>query len=160
METRLIKLTKGKSAIVDAVDYEYLNQWKWNFDGNYARRNDHGEYILMHRLINKTPKGLDTDHINQIKLDNRRSNLRTVTHQMNIANRNKFKNNTSGYIGVTHDKTTTNVFKKWASRIRINGKLIYLGRFINPKEAALAYNQAAKQYFGEYAILNLIGGGN
>ena len=42
--------------------------------------------IRLHRLINKTPEGYVTDHINNDKLDNRRKNLRTVTQKENMRN--------------------------------------------------------------------------
>lgn len=70
-----IPLTNGKVAIVDAEDFDYLNQWKWCCNHGYAIRNGkrvNGKRIMMirmHRLINQTPKGLDTDHINRNKLD-------------------------------------------------------------------------------------------
>src|ERR1035437_132783 len=83
---RTIPLTgykgKGKFAIVDNEDYEFLNQFNWYMtDNGYAvyrhLANGTKRTVRMHRLINKTPKGLVTDHINQDKLDNRKSNLRT-----------------------------------------------------------------------------------
>lgn len=152
MDTKLILLTRGEYAIIDNEDFEWLNQWKWFFDGKYAgRRNKTGDReIYMHRLINNTPEGFETDHINGNKLDNRRENLRTVTHQQNIFNRSRLPNNTSGYIGVSYDATTTNKYKKWLARIKLNYKLINLGRYLTPEEASNAYNQAAKQYFGEF----------
>ena len=104
-----IKLTKGKYALVDDADFSRLNQWKWCYNENgYATRGTHkrinGERISinysMHRLINKTPDNLFTDHINRNKLDNRKSNLRTITHQQNCFNLSPGKRNKSGCRGV------------------------------------------------------------
>ena len=41
----------------------------------------------IHRWIMDAPKGLQVDHINRNRLDNRRSNLRLVTHKENCKNR-------------------------------------------------------------------------
>ena len=143
-----IKLTQGKVALVDNEDFEYLNQWKWFFDGKYAgRREKTGEKeIFMHRFINNTPQGFLTDHINRNKLDNRRINLRTVTYQQNQFNRNLSKNSSSGYMGVNWDKFNN----KWLSRIKINDKLLNLGRFSDIKDAIKTREKAEKIYFGEF----------
>jgi len=68
-----IKLTQEKVALVDDADFEFLNQWKWFYHQTGYAKSCHR---YMHRLINKTPKGFHTDHINRNKLDNRKSNLR------------------------------------------------------------------------------------
>lgn len=91
-----IYLSQGKAALVDSEDYEWLNQWVWSLHSiGYAYRRDYstGKSIFMHRLINKTPIGMHTDHINHIRLDNRKRNLRTVTQAENNANSsgNRFK---------------------------------------------------------------------
>ena len=62
------------------------------------------------------------------------------------------KNNTSGYKGVYFNKKAN----KWMSYIRYNNKLINLGLFVNPIDAAIAYNNKALELFGEYARLNII----
>ena len=107
-----IKLTQDKYALVDDDDFEWLNQWKWCFDGEYVSRRKHilgsgssgtqkTRKIYMHRLINKTPIGYETDHIDRNKLNNQRNNLRTVNHSSNRMNISLQKNNTSGYKGVS-----------------------------------------------------------
>ena len=154
--TRLIPLSQGKFAIVDAEDYAFLMQWKWcaNKNGNtfYAKRfakTVNGKYklILMHRLINKTPKHSYTDHKNGNGLDNRKSNIRTATINQNGANRKKNKIGTSKYKGVTWNKA----LGKWKTYIRVNKELIHLGYFTNEEEAANAYRDRARIEFGEFA---------
>ena len=141
-----IKLTKGKYAIVDDADFAYLNQWKWQCDSSgYAVRDIGGrkdkKRTLMHRLINKTPKGFHTDHINRNKLDNRKANLRTTTVGQNILNSKISKRNTSGYKGVEWYKN------RWVARIKFNYKTIYLGRFKLLSEA-LNTRKLAEQKYG------------
>ncbi len=61
---KYIKLTQGKKVMVDDSDFEWLNQWKWQLsDNGYAIRR-YKTTFRMHRLINNTPSGLFTDHIN------------------------------------------------------------------------------------------------
>lgn len=93
-------------------------------------------------------KGFQVDHINHDKLDNRKSNLRIVTQQQNLMNRKVFKNNKTGFKGVS-------VYgEKYRASIRKNGKREYLGFFKNPIDAAKAYDKRAIELFGEYAVLN------
>lgn len=90
------------------------------------------------------------DHINQIKTDNRWTNLRECTKSQNGANRPKQKNNSSGYKGVGWRKDT----KKWRAYIKCNGQMMDLGCFIDKNDAAIAYNKKALKLFGEFAYLN------
>jgi len=143
-----IKLTRGKLAIVDDEDFDFLNQWKWCFiSSGYAGRAERinkkrGKFILMHRLINKTPIGFETDHLNRNKLDNRRSNLKTVTMSQNKMNTGVQSNNTSGHKGVHWFKRD----RKWQVYIKKDGKRIHLGYFSNIKSAILMRKNAEKRY--------------
>ncbi len=136
-----IELTKGRFALVDDEDYEWLNQWKWWVsDGeskSYAIRrfekNKKSHLIFMHKLILNVPKGMQGDHINGNSLDNQRSNLRICTKDENNRNAKIRKDNKSGYKGVVWDKDN----KEWKTRIWFNRKAIYLGRFNNIKEAVV-----------------------
>ena len=145
---KYIKLTKGKIAIVDDEDFEYLNQWKWYYSASGYAVRDVGSrkskrHIWMIRLLNKTPDGFITDHINRNKLDNRKSNLRSVNASQNGMNRSLNKNNTSKYKGVIWRKD----IKKWSARIKINYKTIYLGTFINIKDAISARENGERIYY-------------
>ena len=140
-----IDLGNKKYAIVDIDDLPYLNQWKWGFDGKYARRRENGKKIYMHRLINNTPLGLQTDHINRDKLDNRRSNLRTVSSKENIINTKVRSTNKSGHKGVWFWKSRN----KWEASITNNYKKIYLGIFKKIKDAIKVRIEAEKLYWNK-----------
>lgn len=154
-----IKLTQNKLALVDDEDYEYLNQWKWYYCNGYAIRTmwlkEKSFKIRMHRVINKTPDDLFTDHINGNKLDNRRINLRSCDKKQNMANSVKQKNRSSKYKGVCFHKRDN----KWQAYIFDKHlKLNFIGYFYTEEEAGLAYNDMAKNLFGEFAKLNIIDG--
>jgi hypothetical protein len=159
---RYIVLTQNQIAIVDAEDFEWLNQWNWyavwseDTQGYYAVRNrprSEGKGPLyMHRIVSKCPAAKDCDHANENTLDNRRLNLRPSSNSQNHANMGRSKSNTSGYKGVTwHAKR-----RKWQAGIGVMGRFIYLGIFDRKEDAALAYNEAARKYFGEFAQLNIL----
>lgn len=92
---KTIPLTKGYEAIVDDEDYDYLMQWKWHaLVGKhvYAERCERPrgqkiKHILMHRVINKTPDGMVTDHDNGNGLDNRRHGIATPTKKADPSTR-------------------------------------------------------------------------
>jgi len=148
-KVREIPLTKGLVAIVDADDYERLSQWKWCIQGRYAVRSNKG-HMKMHRIILgiQNSKDLLVDHINRNPLDNRKLNLRIADYSINGWNSKMQSNNTSGYRGVCSFKG------KWQADIHVNMKLIYLGRYSNIIDAALAYDRAVIKYRGADAPLN------
>ena len=156
---------QGLYTLVDDEDYDYLKQFSWSlsrkgyaqayipvkFQEDYPSVNMQMQRMLM--LNNITEKEQMVDHINRNKLDNRKENLRICT--MTESNRNRgpiyFKhkaNINSKYKGVDWNKN------KWRATIEVDRKKIHLGRFDNEQDAAMAYNEAAKKYFGEYAYLN------
>lgn len=149
-----IPLSQGRFAFVDDEDYPYLSKFKWHYSGGYAKRNlwysKKPHIVRMHHFVLPLKKGYMIDHINGIGTDNRKENLRLVTKSQNMMNRGKQVNNTSGYMGVTYHRPTN----KWRAYIKKDKKQIHLGLFKEPTEAALAYNDAATKYHGEYAFLN------
>ena len=149
-----IPLTRGRVAIVDDEHYWWLTKWKWYYGSNgYAVRNAPGKrHKYMHCVIMDTPPGMDTDHINGDRLDNRRSNLRVCTRAQNTHNQKVSKANSSGYKGVHWHKHD----KRWRTQIKTGGKKIYLGNFHSKEYAALAYNRGALQYHGAFANLNYV----
>jgi len=79
--------------------------------------------------------GLEIDHINGLRNDNRRENLRIVSERENKGN--AVRHRAGGIPGVIWDKFS----KRWRSRIKIKGKLIYLGRFKTSQEGQEAYQK-------------------
>ena len=93
------------------------------------------------------------DHSNGVKWDNRIENLREADASQNSSNQVAPSNSTSGFKGVTYHKR----HKKWQAKIMHRGKRHYLGVYRCPQEAAHAYNVAAIQLHGEFAVLNPVG---
>lgn len=131
-----IPLTKGAFTLIDDEDVDFVTRWRWKLHPQgYACRSTwvDGRYVtvMLHRLIAGTPSGLQTDHVNRDRLDNRRSNLRNVTGSVNTMNQGLSPRNTSGYRGVTWDKAR----QKWQAKTKHLGVWIYLGRYDTPEEA-------------------------
>lgn len=118
----------GKFAVVDEDDVKLVTSIRWYVnDTGYAVNRNKGVTIRMHRLINKTPLGLVTDHKNGNTLDNRKSNLRTVTYKENVLNNHSVK-------GYTWDDSK----QRWMVRYRG----LFYGRYITEPEAQKAYKLA------------------
>jgi len=154
-----IELTHGKSVIVDGADYHWAMQYKWIafsapgghwYAVRYEWKDGSTRMIFMHRELMGAVSGQQIDHINRNGLDNRRRNLRFCTTAQNQWNAKKRCDNKSGYIGVHR-----NLEGRWVAQIRVNGEKKYLGCFRDAKEAALAYNEAAHRYHGEFASVNV-----
>ncbi len=158
VDYRLISLTQYQFAKVDPSDYGWLSQLTW-----FAWRNKHyGFYaqswqylpderrvqVHMHRLIMGLAAGdaLEVDHINHDTLDNRRCNLRIVTHATNALNRRIRSDNTSGFKGVSFNKQR----QLWQAYINLNRKRFYLGFFSTAAEAGDAYRIAAIRFHGSF----------
>lgn len=151
---RTISVGKGKAAIIDAADFDWLNQFKWHVtDRGYAIASRKGKRLTMHRLILETPKGMVSDHINGNRLDNRRDNLRIATYAENARNKGN-QAHTSIYKGVGWKKDNN----LWQVRIHIGDKWHHVGLYEEEIAAAVAYNEKAIEVFGEHARLNVIPG--
>lgn len=155
-----IQLTQGRAVMVDDEDYEFLNQWKWYAlkpTGNrnyYAAR---GVYDLitkkrstlyMHKVLLDTKDYVD--HINRNTLDNQRKNLRSATPSQSRGNCSP--KGVSKYMGVSWSKGS----QKWQATISYGGRKRHLGYFDKEEDAAMVYNEWAKEVYKEFANLNVI----
>jgi hypothetical protein len=155
-----IKLTQNKVALVDDEDFERLKGFHWytRKTGNlfYAvykiKKSQKSTTFYMHRIILQVLTGVPVDHVDGNGLNNQKVNLRLCTHQENMQNRKTQKNNKSGLKGVSWHKNE----EKWRAVIKAEGKYKHLGYFPTKELAALAYNEAAVKYFGEFARTNNI----
>ena len=140
---------KDKEVFIDSVDIGLIKKYLWSVSKNgYVITKVKNKTIYLHKLINNTKNQLD--HINQNKLDNRKVNLRVCTHQQNQFNKPKQSNNTSGYKGVTCLSNN-----RFMAQIK-KGDYKTSKNFNNIIDAAIWYNNKAKELFGEFAYLNEI----
>jgi len=173
-----IQLTQGQVAKVDdegyelatSVSHKWQAHWAKNTGSFYAvcavRVDGKRKAIPMHRLIAGAKPDQDVDHINHDTLDNRRENLRVLdakdVRRNNQNTRKRRLKTASRYKGVTYHGNTG----KWRSRISGGERLpsgelkrISLGLFETEEAAALAYDDKARELFGEHACLNFPGPG-
>ena len=110
-----------------------------------------GRCYLEHRVVWLYVHGrwptLEIDHINGDGTDNRLCNLREATHQQNMRNMKKHKDNTSGFKGVYFNKKTG----KWVTQIAIASRQTYVGSFDTPESAHTEYCRVATANFGKFA---------
>jgi hypothetical protein len=161
-DMREIPLDKGFVALVDDEDYDRLMKYHWrlavhNLGHRYAiRTTGHSNETQTDRKMERNiiqvpddsfPCRLCIDHINGNGLDNRRCNLRVATYAQNIANSPPRKGRK--YKGVYFKG------KSYYASISFNRIVIRIGKFKTEEEAARAYDLKAKEFYGEFAYLNL-----
>lgn len=153
----IVPLTMGMEAVIDAADRNLVAPFSWAAKKDqgrwYARRNHppRGKQVLLHRWLIGAPPEAIIDHADRDGLNCRRSNIRLASPSQNAHNSEQ-RRGVSGYRGVT--KAQCKGKARWKARIRVDGKVIYLGTFADKEEAARAYDAKARAFFAEFARTN------
>lgn len=159
----ILHTAKGEEFRVDAEDAEKVIGIRWCINSNgyvvttvnkrTAALFDKpvGASVRLHRWIMDAPDGMQVDHINHDKSDNRKQNLRICTQAENMCNKASWMGQ-SHYKGVSYRLDSPN--KPWRAICYCQGRKHCLGSYATEEEAAVAYNEAARRYHGAYAVLN------
>lgn len=142
--------SKDEEFYFDLEDYDKIKDYCWYIDNKgyvVARLNDK-KHILLHKLL--FSESNEVDHKKHNPNDNRKENLRVVTHGKNMFNKYLYKNNSSGVAGVTWHKK----INKWQATITKNKKNIHLDYFDKLEDATRVRKEAEDKYFGEYSYDN------
>jgi hypothetical protein len=116
----------------------------------YARITINYKTYSSHRLVwayfYGDPGPQLIDHINRTRDDDRIENLRIATEAENRRSSSMYRTNTSGFKGVTFEKSVG----RWKAYIYLNNRRKHLGVFSSKEEAAEAYAKAAAELHGEF----------
>lgn len=140
-----IYLQDGEEIFVDDEDYERVSQYVWSkaYEGNTKR-------IVNTQNVN-LPTFILRNSFQVVK--NNDFTRKNLTTKGNAARYIRAKyNGSSKYKGVSWHKK----MKKWRAGIRVDGKIKYLGLYVNEDDAAKAYNQAVLDYWDGDGFLNVI----
>lgn len=145
----------GHTAYMDTEDFYKFNNSKIYFSSSPTR---HDNYFVLKTyrdgrkqnisriILNETRKNMVVDHINGNPLDDRKSNLRSISRADNMKNKATYKNNSSSHIsGVTYIKRK----KLWVARIQVDGNRIFLGSSKDFNKIKNIRLDAEKKYFGD-----------
>jgi hypothetical protein len=153
-----IDVGHGRVAIVDAEDYERVAVRKWYGIARHCPGGPPLYYAcsrggtFLHRVILGAGRGQIVDHRNRDGLDCRRANLRFATTTQNAANRRPRPSaKGSAYKGV--DVYRRGHYRLWRAQLCVEGRR-YTAYRKTEREAAEAYNDLARQHFGDFAYLN------
>lgn len=155
--SKKIKLSDSIFVLVDDEDFDFLNQYKWHnnpktgavgkmFKSGDNRRQGRRSNKIMHRIIMNAPDGIEVDHKNRNKLDNRKDNLRLSTRSQNGMNTKPLSHNKCGVKGVFCDRG------KWRVHISVKGKKRHYSSYDSFEEAVMARKKLAKEYHGQFAF--------
>jgi hypothetical protein len=149
----------GEYTTIDTEDYDKVKDYCWHkYIGDkgdiYAKSNTREitprTVRMLHQIICPCEEGYEPDHIDGNGLNNRKNNLRPLTHQQNCWNRDHYKSSISGVIGVLWDESK----KLWKVNLGYNYDSVYVGHSETFEEACQARWNTEEEYFGECSKRN------
>lgn len=149
-------LGNGRFTLLDHSDAVVASRYKWvlNDKGYAVSSFPKNKKVRLHRFIMNPNNGVEIDHKNGDRSDNRRLNLRECSTNQNRANsKRRSHNKASQFKGVRNNNNSPN---QWMARASFHRKQVNIGYFKTEIEAAIAYNRWASQAWGEFARLNPI----
>lgn len=156
--TMMQAIIRGETVLIDEQDAHFLERYSWRIEDGYIKAGtttSSGKRVTLylHRLIAGAQKGQIVDHINGIRSDNRRGNLRIVNSRQNALNAapKQTGKKDHGFRGLKKNRCGA-----YEAIIRHGGRQIYLGIWKNPAEAAYNYDIASLKLHGEYGRRNFL----
>lgn len=142
--------SKHGRVTIDAEDLPKVLDRQWTAAGNGCVLSQQNGPVYLHRIILglSTGDGMEVDHRNHNRRDNRKENLRLADRVQQAGNMRKYGICTSKFKGVCWSDGV------WRADIQANGQRRPLGRFASEVDAALVYDQAAREIFGDFACVN------
>lgn len=142
--------TQGNMFLIDTEDLPLVTQFYWSKQTNdYIVRPK--DKKLLHRILTDCPKGKVVDHINHLKYDNRKANLRVCSYTENQCNRLAKYNTKYGAKGIFLDNRG-----KYRVTIILNRKSIHIGYFDTLEQAIEERRKAENEYYGEFSLHNSV----
>lgn len=152
---KIFLANSDKYTVIDKEDYFKIKDYYWrvSFNGKYVytviMKKGKSKHMLLHRLLTDFKYAI-VDHKDGDRLNNRKTNLREATLLENRSNSKKFRNNKSGYKGVSWSSRDN----KWRGSLTYQGKQYHLGLSNDPEELSKKYNELEKELHGEFAYSN------
>lgn len=148
--TEMILYCGNTLVVFDTEDYLIVSTRQWSIGSHgYVTSGSSKNQMLMHRLVMNADDSHVIDHINRVKVDNRKCNLRLCTCQDNAWNKTAQTNSKTGYKGICKLPNG-----RYQVQICVDRKPIYLGQYSVITEAIHVYDSALKIIAGEYACVN------
>ena len=136
---------KAQISLIDLVSVTKI-KWSLRKDG-YVGGKIGKKSVLLHRFILNASDGVEIDHLDRVKLNNRRDNLRESDRYQNTANRGTVSAiASSGRVGVTYHARR----KKWVAHMLRKGVLV-LNKGFDTLEDAINSREMAEKRYGTYA---------
>jgi len=155
---RAFKCKCGQDILVDDDNYDKMVAIMWHCSRTSLRASYWNKQTKKTSNLNIGEVALNVrclpncviDHIDNNNHNNQRINLRPASKKENCTNRPVRSDSLSGLKGICYRYTR----KAWSVHITANGQRLQLGTFKSKLDAIKVYNEAAKKYHGEFAVLN------